>query len=71
MAGKFKCLSCEKISTAEDIDNHTINNCCANRGQRRMFVSISKVGKFDRKWYQCPICGVNAYRRNFEKVEED
>lgn len=68
---KFKCKGCDDISTAEHINNVTIDNCCANRQQRRNYVPIEKTKQTDPKWYQCPVCGQNIRRRGWEEIKEN
>lgn len=65
---KFRCCNCESISTADSINNTTLNNCCANRQQRRQYVPIEKTKQTDPKWYQCPICKQNIRRRGWQEI---
>lgn len=71
MNKKFKCKNCDSVSTAECINETTINRCCYNRQQRRSYIPIEKTKKTDPKWYRCPMCRSNIKRIGFEEVEED
>lgn len=68
--GKYKCCSCNETSTAEQINQLTVNNYCANRQQRRSYTPIEKTKQTDHKWYQCPKCGKNIRRFGWKEVEE-
>lgn len=68
---KFECKHCNSISTADNINEVTIDNCCINRQQRRQFMPIENTKPTDRKWYQCPACRTNTWRNGFEEVKED
>lgn len=68
---RFKCKNCEEVSTADDINETTVNNCCMNRKQRRNYVPIEKTKQTDPKWYQCPSCGQNIRRRGWAKENKN
>ena len=61
---KYRCAKCGATSTANDINNHTMDKYCMNRQQRRAYVPIEKTRRGDAKWYTCPCCDGNISRRN-------
>ena len=50
----YKCSHCGGISTAEDINNCTMDTYCLNRKQRREYVPIEKL-----RWVI--LDGINAH----------
>lgn len=68
MSKSYKCSSCGMVTTGDDIDTVTVNNCCFNRKDRRGYVNIDKTKHNDRRWYQCPKCGKNIRRFGFKEV---
>ena len=63
----YRCTSCNEVSSAEQIDNTTLEQCCHNRADRRKYVPIEKAHNND-KWYKCPQCGVNIRRKGWTKI---
>lgn len=53
MAG-YKCKNCGVVSSADDINNNTVERYGGNRAVRRKFVSIEK--RKQNKVYCCPSC---------------
>lgn len=66
---KYKCTVCGGVSTAEEIDAVTIEECATNRQLRRAYVSILK--NKPKKYYKCPLCKNNVRIKGFEIVKED
>lgn len=64
----YRCMNCDGVSSADRINEVTINECCNNRSDRRKYTPIEKTSPKDRKWYRCPLCGIDSYRKGF--VEE-
>ena len=63
----FRCCNCNEVSPAEDINNVTLDECCMNRKQRRMYKPIEKMA--DNTWYRCPKCGMNIRIRGWNKED--
>lgn len=66
----YECCKCKEVSSAEEINQITLDECCNNRADRRRYVPIDKTKQTDRKWYRCPKCGTNIRRMGWKKVDE-
>lgn len=66
----YRCHNCNTISSSDDINKKTLNDCCLNRADRRKYVPIEKTSQTDRKWYRCPLCGENVRRKGWTRVNE-
>lgn len=64
----YKCGNCFAVSTIDQINEVTINECCMNRADRRRYVPIEKTSKHDNKWYRCPHCKQNIRLKGWEKI---
>jgi DNA-directed RNA polymerase subunit RPC12/RpoP len=63
----FRCCNCNEVSSAEDINNVTLSECCMNRKQRRMYKPIEKMTA--DTWYRCPKCGTNIRIKGWNKED--
>lgn len=63
----YRCKGCNEVSTSDEINTTTVDNCCMNRQQRRNYVPIEKTSHNDHKWYNCPKCGKNIRRIGWEE----
>lgn len=63
----YKCCNCGGISSAEEINNKTVAECCINRADRRKYKPIEETKQTDSKWYRCPLCDTNIKRRGWIK----
>lgn len=64
----YQCANCGEISTSTLINEVTLNECCANRAERRKYVPIEKTSKYDHRWYRCPECKQNIRLKGWTKI---